>query len=310
MCNMIYVAPLQGFTEAPFRHFHAEIYGGADAYYSPFLRIEHGEVRMRDLRDIYSPMNGNHRLIPQIIFRNVDEFRRLVAAVTECGYKEIDMNFGCPFQPQVKRGRGAGAILDKTLIEEVAQEISLMPDIVFSVKMRLGVYSVSDSLAIADLLNSMRLSHVTVHPRIAVQQYKGDLLLDGFDQLVSVLDHPIVFNGDIVTADDIDRVATRYSYLSGIMIGRGVLARPSLLAEWRERREWSDDERRMKLKEFHSRLFGYYSSVLCGDSQILSKIKPFWEYLDGEIGNKVAKRIRKSTSCGAYLSAVADYTGC
>ena len=50
----IYAAPLQGFTEAPFRHFHAAIYGcqgQADAYFSPFLRIDHGEVRPRDIRE-------------------------------------------------------------------------------------------------------------------------------------------------------------------------------------------------------------------------------------------------------------------
>ena len=59
-------APLQGYTEAPFRHFHAEIYGGGKSltYFSPFLRIEKGSVRPRDLRDITSPLNANHRLIP------------------------------------------------------------------------------------------------------------------------------------------------------------------------------------------------------------------------------------------------------
>ena len=65
-------APLQGFTESPFRHFHAEIYGtGAMnvTYFSPFLRLEKGDVRPRDIREISIPLNGNHQLIPQIISR-------------------------------------------------------------------------------------------------------------------------------------------------------------------------------------------------------------------------------------------------
>jgi tRNA-dihydrouridine synthase len=45
-------APMQGFTEAPFRHFHAGVYGAADCYFSPFLRVDHGAVRGRDLRDV------------------------------------------------------------------------------------------------------------------------------------------------------------------------------------------------------------------------------------------------------------------
>ena len=36
----LYAAPLQGFTEAPWRNFHEEVFGGIDAYYTPFVRIE------------------------------------------------------------------------------------------------------------------------------------------------------------------------------------------------------------------------------------------------------------------------------
>ena len=94
-------APLQGYTEAPFRHFHAEIYGGGESltYFSPFLRIEKGSVRPRDLRDITSPLNANHRLIPQIIFRDATEFRTLTSAVRSAGHSHLDLNLGCPFVP-------------------------------------------------------------------------------------------------------------------------------------------------------------------------------------------------------------------
>ena len=30
----LYAAPLQGFTEAPWRNFHEEVFGGIDAYYT------------------------------------------------------------------------------------------------------------------------------------------------------------------------------------------------------------------------------------------------------------------------------------
>ena len=41
----LYAAPLQGFTEAPWRNFHEEVFGGIDAYYTPFVRIERGGFR-------------------------------------------------------------------------------------------------------------------------------------------------------------------------------------------------------------------------------------------------------------------------
>ena len=46
----LYAAPLQGFTEAPWRNFHEEVFGGIDAYYTPFVRIERGGFRNRDVR--------------------------------------------------------------------------------------------------------------------------------------------------------------------------------------------------------------------------------------------------------------------
>ena len=41
----LYAAPLQGFTEAPWRNLHQEVFGGIDAYYTPFVRMEKGEFR-------------------------------------------------------------------------------------------------------------------------------------------------------------------------------------------------------------------------------------------------------------------------
>ena len=53
----ILFAPLQGYTTGIYRKAHAEIFGGVDAYYAPFLRIENGKPREKDLR-------GGRKLTP------------------------------------------------------------------------------------------------------------------------------------------------------------------------------------------------------------------------------------------------------
>ena len=53
----IHFAPLQGYTDAVYRLAHARIFGGIDTYYSPFVRVEHGEIRRKDARDISSKNN-------------------------------------------------------------------------------------------------------------------------------------------------------------------------------------------------------------------------------------------------------------
>ena len=47
----VHFAPLQGYTEAAYRKAHARFFGGVETYYTPFVRVEHGEIRRKDLRD-------------------------------------------------------------------------------------------------------------------------------------------------------------------------------------------------------------------------------------------------------------------
>ncbi len=59
------------------------------------------------------------------------------------------------------------------------------------------------------------------------------------------------------------------------------------------------------MKDFHNRLFTHYQNTLCGDMQVISKIKPFWEYAETEIGRKPWKAIKKASSMAKYISAIA-----
>ena len=79
----LYAAPLQGFTEAPWRNLHQEVFGGIDAYYTPFVRMEKGEFRNKDVREIASENNTVSRLIPQLIASTPAELERLAGLFIE-----------------------------------------------------------------------------------------------------------------------------------------------------------------------------------------------------------------------------------
>lgn len=305
----IMVAPLQGFTEAPFRHFHAEIYGKSLGdeleYYSPFIRLDRGEVRLRDLRDITSTLNQNIHLIPQIIFRDANEFIRLIKVLRDAGYNECDLNLGCPFIPQVRKGRGAGLILRSDILNEIASIMKHISNMQFSLKMRLGVNAPDEWIGIANIINTMPLSHVTIHPRTAAQQYSGNLQIDEIPNLINRIVHPIIFNGDIRQPKDIDNIRSKCPSLAGVMIGRGLLMRPSIINEWNEDCLWDRSERIAKLLLLHSKIYDYYATTLeGGDTQVLSKVKPLWEYFGADFDRKSIKRIIKAGSVSNYLAAI------
>lgn len=296
---------MQGHTEAIYCRSHSRIYNGADFYCTPFIRVEKGQVRARDLRAIRPELLGEAVVVPQAIFRDIDEWRLITEAVAGLGHCRLDLNLGCPFPPQVKHGRGAALLHNPELLEAVGEEMRNYPQLSFSVKMRIGIEQPGEWRNVIDRINALPVSHVTVHPRVAAQQYGGPLHMDEFHALVSELSHPVVYNGDIMTPSDIDRMAALCPGLHGIMAGRGVMARPSLFAEWAQGREWTRDERLSALMRLHDMIFTHYRETLCGDAQILMKIKPFWLYLEPEIGRKPFKAIRKASSVAKYEAAVA-----
>lgn len=300
----LYLAPLQGYTDAPFRNFHSAIFGKIDGYFSPFLRWEKGEPARRTLRDILSPMNDWLNFVPQIIFKDCDEFRRLSDALKEAGFNRIDLNMGCPFPPQVKKGRGAGFLQRIDEMEKVAKVICDDSTIGYSVKMRLGVERQDEWQSVAPIMKELSLAHVTIHPRTAREQYKGDLHLDEFQRLAEALSKPIIFNGEIHTPDDISAVVARWPWLDGVMAGRGVLARPSLFAEWLAAEEWDESMRLAKLLQLHDALYSHYKPLLCGDSQLLARMKTFWDY--SELPHRPLKRILKSNRIEDYEAAVRE----
>ena len=306
MDKKIYIAPVQGHTDAAWRHFHHKIYGGAPLYFTPFIRCERGEFRQHDLKDFTSPLNEGLELEPQVIFRDMEELDMLVGGLAGRGATRINLNMGCPFPLQTGKGRGAGFLARP---EEAAKIPALLqgkyPDISFSVKMRLGMEKPDEWKEIIGTLNEMPLRFVSVHPRVGRQQYGGELHFEQFEALLEASRNPVVFNGELRTPADIAGVVERYPAIEGVMLARGVLGRPSLAAEAAEGREWSREERIAKMKEMHMQLMRHYSETLCGDTQILGKIKPFWEYAEEEIGRKAWKAIKKSTTMPKYRTAVA-----
>ena len=295
--SYIAFAPLQGYTDCIYRRAHHECVGGVDEYYTPFVRIEKGEVRKKDLKDIDPERNAGVPTVPQVIAKDRDEFARLCDAVQGLGWKRIDLNMGCPFPMQVKAGRGSGLLQHSERVGEIAREMQRRPEMAFSVKMRLGQESAEEGMALLPIINDMPLVHVTLHPRLGRQQYKGTVDMESFGRFMEGCKHPMVYNGDIMdlSSHSLSLLFTPFhsSIIKGVMIGRGLLARPWML---------SDKEPGEVLKQMHSRVYRHAVENLCGDSQILSRLHAFWEYID--IPHKQKKAVMKATTLSRYREAL------
>ena len=299
-------APLQGYTDATYRYWHNRLIGGISCYYSPFIRIEKSDIRAKDLRDILPENNEGLNLVPQIIVNGKDELDFLSAKIRELGYSRIDINLGCPFPLQTKKGRGAALLSDPQKVQELMEAIKDNDDIHYSVKMRLGMSSAEEFYPLIDIINDAPLRHVALHPRVATQQYKGNVDMLSFERISGEITHPLIYNGDITNLGEINSIDSRYATLSAIMIGRGLLSDPCLSYEYVNNVQLSNKEKIAKILELHAHLLEHYSARLQGDSQLLVKMKTFWEYLEPLIDRKSAKLIKKSINMAKYDAAVAS----
>ena len=224
----IHLAPLQGYTEAAYRNAHAAVFGGVDVYHTPFVRIDRGEFRHKDVRDILPENNRVPHLIPQLIASEMDKTERIIALFIEQGYREMDINLGCPFPMLAKRQCGSGMLPHPDKVEALLKQIEQYPDVSFSVKMRLGWEKPDECLTLLPLLNAAPLTEIIVHPRLGIQQYKGEVNMEGFTAFYEACRHPVIYNGDILTIEDIRCITEKFPKLTGVMIGRGLLANPAL----------------------------------------------------------------------------------
>ena len=221
---------------------------------------------------------------------------------------------------QVNRHRGAGLLSDIQAVQEIMDEIRKLSSVTngtapikFSVKMRLGQDSPNEAFALLPILNEAPLSQITLHPRLGKQQYKGAIDFKSFEKFYEENRHSLVYNGDITSVSQISEMERRYPKLAGVMIGRGMLTRPSLAAEYKGLRDINcaatPQDFLSKLFQMHQIIFDYACKTYQGDSQILSHVQSFWEYLEPSIPKKIFKKIKKAGKLSEYQEAILEMRG-
>ena len=301
----LHFAPLQGHTEAGYRNAHSKVFGGIDAYYTPFVRLEQGGMRNKDLRDLVATRNNVPRLIPQLIANKAEDAEIVLKRFIGEGYTEVDFNMGCPFPLLTRRGKGAGILTSPQQVDEVLKLTNAYPTINFSVKMRLGLEDPEECLRLLPILAEAQLQHITLHARTGKQQYKGICNLEAFEAFYKECPHPLLYNGDIQTAEEVERLYTRFPRLAGVMLGRGLLANPALAMEIQTQKTLSKEELYSKVFTLHQNVWIENEKLIeGGEAQLLGKMKTFWEYLLPDAEKKLRKKILKSNRTSDYLLAV------
>ena len=291
----VLAAPLQGVTDNVWRMAQHDVFGGVEAYYAPFMRVEHGEVRRKDLRDVDPERNTGITLIPQILACQPDHALMMVEALKHMGYIRIDINLGCPFPPIALHRKGAGMLAHPELVETMFKALATVGDVEYSVKMRIGWDQNDQWRDILPLMDIIKPVSIAIHPRTGKQQYKGELDIEQFEALLAASPWPVVYNGNLRTVEDIQEIIQRYPTLAAVMVGSGLAANPGMFVP----DAMPDDYRR-----FHDLLVeGYTQQLNGGEAQLVRHLQDIWQTFLPGTSHKLFKAIRKSRTLEQYEAA-------
>lgn len=238
----IYFAPMEGMTSPLLRRTHAEMFGGCDKYYTPFISTNESiSLNNRESEDVDHDQNRGLNLIPQIISNSAHQSALYIKLLAEkYGYGEVNINLGCPSGTVVSKGKGSGMLRDPEALDDyLGRLLEELKDFSgkginvprISIKARIGYLNPKEHIRITEILKAHPVYQVTVHPRTRKQMYGGQVEMDAFTHMYEELKGigvSVVYNGDITKPDDMEMLTDRFPALDAVMIGRGLLADPSL----------------------------------------------------------------------------------
>ena len=323
-----YFAPMESITMYPLRNIHKDMFSGSvSKYYSPFVTAAKSKhFKNREKIDILPVHNESFfkdtdtPLVVQIMSGNSETFLWAAKEIAQLGYKEINLNLGCPASTVVNRHKGAGLLADPDYLDSMLSDIfeakentQELKDIEISLKTRLGVTDESESEKLMEIYAKYPISELTVHARVKDDFYKNTPRLEAFCNSVKRYREcggkaPICYNGNIFSKKDHENTMDKLessgiaSEVTSMMLGRGILENPALARELTGGEKLSASE----LKEYLTRLYSGYEEYIPEDRNVIFKLLEHWAFIHTHFENcdKYLKSIRKARSKGEYLAAV------
>lgn len=299
----IYFAPLEGITGYVYRNAYRDCFGNIDKYFIPFVQPkQHGNFSSREINDLLPEHNSGMEAVPQILTNSAEDFLHAADKLKSYGYREVNLNLGCPSRTVVSKGRGSGFLAQPEELDRFLDTVMAKAGVEVSVKTRVGKNDSEDWGDLLQIFNRYPLKELIVHPRIQKDFYSNTPDWEKFDEALAVSKHPLCYNGDIFTLEDYQRLISRFPETECVMLGRGLLMNPGLAGEITGGRRVEKGQ----LRKFHDRIYRDYREVLFGEKTVLFKMKEFWSYLSTLFtdSGKYAKKIRKAEKLAVYESVV------
>ena len=223
------VAPMAGMTDSAFRRL-VKRHGGCGLVVTEMVSAE-GLVRGIDRTLEYAEYTEEERPISIQIFGGDPEKMAAAAQIVEgMGADIVDVNMGCPVPKIAKHQAGCSLMREPAQAASVVAAMTKAVKIPVTVKMRAGWNDEErNAPLVAQMVQDAGAAAVTVHGRTAAQSYSGWSDWDLIERVAGQLSIPVFGSGDCIDPETV--VARLRSGVTGVLVGRGILRNPWILAQ-------------------------------------------------------------------------------
>jgi nifR3 family TIM-barrel protein len=221
--NRIFLAPMSGVTDLPFRILASE-FGAGMVVTEMIASRELVGNRAESWSRLRSAGFAPH--VVQLAGRDPAIMAEAARICEAHGADIIDINMGCPAKKVIGGLSGSALLREPELALAIIKAVVEAVKIPVTLKTRLGWdWDMINAPEIAAAAEALGVQMITIHGRTRMQFYEGRADWDRIAEVRARISVPLVANGDVDTAEDVGEILRR-SGADAVMIGRASQGRP------------------------------------------------------------------------------------
>lgn len=234
LSNQLFVAPMAGVTDRPFRQLCKRLGAG----YAVSEMIASNAMLWNSEKTL---RRSNHEgevepISVQIAGADPEMMANAAKLNIDRGAQIIDINMGCPAKKVCNVASGSALLQNEPLVERivsaVVNAVGTGPNAVpVTLKIRTGWdREHKNAMRIAKIAEDNGISMLTIHGRTRADLYKGEAEYETITAVKSAVRIPVVANGDINSPEKA-KFVLETTGADAIMIGRAAQGRPWIFRE-------------------------------------------------------------------------------
>ena len=251
----VIIAPMSGYTDSPFRRICRQ-HGSAMSYTG---LVTEAILKCEDAEQALGFTPEERPIVFNVGGKDEDIIERICRRIEKKEPDVIDINMGCPSRKIVLKKQGAFLLQHTDRVACIMKRVTSSFSTPVSAKIRLGWDSNSRNfLDIARIIEDNGAAMLAVHARTKEEGFTGEADWDAIAEIKQTLGIPVLGNGDIKRAEDIDRMK-KHTGCDGVLIGRVAIGNPWIFQR-RNREEVSPQEMFRTAKEHLESMVDFYGA--------------------------------------------------